>query len=442
MIMNRMPGGEKNTLQVADIITTTRTLTGSDYKLCDGSKIPNPPLTMQQTAFNNMELALSANSGTISANPSGHFFDGTYLLEHELASSSSYPTIYTYKRDSNGGLTYVGAKTISIAAGGHSQSKHTSIYYIGWIVKCGGYYYFPFVKTSDGTLSIAYTSNPEGSWSYRDVDTSAIGTTVYKRYPCLYTNDSVVRLDFLNSYTSPYKIHTYQFSGDVSNISYIGETASYAYRSYAEAALENGIRRVGDYYYSVYSIGTTDKYYKTFTGNWVHIDNGSSGLYTNTSQQAYYGAGYYWIINRHGSSTSDFEWCVRFGTSWPNLMNQTGFSTIYLPHDDYSSSTFPTGTTPGNSGAGAFFHNSKFWIPAMQSYKIILYGINPSNSTYERYEFDYTSRSAYAVLPNNPNILGEWAIRHVNGSPGYYTLFGPAVPNLSVSGRNSYMRLG
>lgn len=456
--MNKFGGGASGvSMNVGDILSTPRTVTDSSYMLCDGRKIINPSTGIQQAALLNGELTSKMASMGMSAQAATRaiFYDGKYMIlvgnySNTSYQSSGYPFADCWTKNSNGTFTYNGRKVlISLATcGGPSSGINVNGSSGAVCIKCGNYYYIALV-TSDNTLYVCYTTNPASSWSYRQVDISTNGIS-RPYYPSLYTDGSNVRLDVFDRTSGAYKIHTFQFNGDVSNISYIGVTYT---SSNTTNPLTEGILRVGSYYVSGDYLGSSDKFYKTFTGNWTKREN-SSNYWTN--QTPFFSAlGYIWWIRRRGDTNNEFEWWLQRATSLQNAISATSLETIYLvPNSEYSSTGWPRYILNADGSYGSFTtYNNILYLPTTprssnDSTIIRWYAVTLSasySSGFSYFDTPYvTSGTTYTITsmildPGNVSeFIGANAMYSNTGEMGF---IGAATPAISLPNRNSYMKL-
>lgn len=447
MIINRFGGGGSGSIPVGDIITTHRTITDANYQFCDGSMIANPSNDMIDTALARGEFALGSapsSTGVYITKNSGPFYDGKYYLRPGT-DSNSYPVVEVWTRGNNGIFTKNGLKTIM------SKAVSTPLEYAhqtSAIVKCGNYYYYAF-STTDGKAYIAYTTNPAGAWSTREVDLTLSGATFYNRdfMSRLYTNDSTVRLLVVwrdQSNSNLYYFVTYEFSGDTSNLAYIKTQNFSIAGSYgSDSSLPHrGILRIGNYYVIG---GYGDNFvYSTFTGNWTILGIRGTSWY-DIEGIAFDGTNYYQI--REEGSDGDYDRWLLGGTSVPGFY-QSGSLSMHFPlADDFPASNSVTGVMLGtntNANGPAIFKYKNIpymalAIPNSNPSKLAIFKLDQANRNITRVAL-ITASQGFDMVPAIPDPTRPFQYVVQESYTPY--LVGPAVPDLRSLNRNSYMRIG
>lgn len=455
MILNAIGG---NPLLIGDIAATTRTISNPTYQYCDGSIILNPTETIMDNALARGEYALGPAASTASsgmAKQSGPFYDGIYFLNPGTQTSTSYPVIEVWIRGSNGVFTRNGLKVLLSTAQKNPPEycEQTSP-----IVKCGGYYYHSF-NTTDLKTYIAYTTNPTGTWSIRQVDLSLAGVTITQNefYCALYTNDSKVRLVVTcrdSSSSSVFYYINYEFSGDTSNITFINtQTQSFSGQYWSVSSLPSrGVKRIGSYYVIG---GFSDNFvYKTFTAtNWSILEIRSSSYYT------FDGIGfdgtYYYVYQTYGSDSSYSNY-IMYGTSVPTFYKSPSYS-IKIPYnaDDFPDTSYKHGVSYGSNdsanGPMVFKYKGNPYI--LVNAGRVSTSVHPSGEyALAIFRLDTSARTATRVFYLGDSGGTNWWIPDplrpfqfavfASSTDMAPRLIGPAVPNLTgVDSRNWYMRI-
>lgn len=444
MIINTVGG---NPLLVGEIISTTRTISNSTYQYCDGSMIANPTQAIIDNAIARKQFAMGpapSSTGTSMYKFSGPFYDGTYFIAPGAQASTQYPSVEVWTRGSNGVFTKNGFKVLVSEAIYHPADYNNCG---SPVAKCGGYYYYVFNTTGPKTY-VAYTTNPAGTWSVRQVDLSLAGVTINNDsfYSAIYTNDSKVRIVVT---TRPegtgyiYCFINYEFSGDVSNITFINtQSQSFSGQYWSGSSLPSrGIIRLGNYYVIG---GFSDNFvYKTFTGStwnilqirgttWYPIDNiGFDGTY-------------YYRYDHYGSD-SDYRNGLGYGTSFPGFYESITYR-AWIPGDD----EFPdcagkeldwSGENTSKFGNNMTVYKGYPYIilnGGNSPYNFGIFKVDPANRTCERIALIPGWQYNTKALPDPTRPL-QYVTFNVNAPTP--RLIGPAVPDLTSMNRNCYMRI-
>lgn len=270
-VMIQLHKNDVDNFAIGDIKPTVRTITSSNWHLCDGSFLRgnlSNDIKNGLTKRFQFKVQKSALQDTVPTNWTYYADDGYVIINSQyLASGNRLVKLQVYTRNSAGEVVANSSKTL------YSSTSSRYSCRIGPVLKCGSYYYALYYVSHDDsegdrddlTWYIAYTTNPTGTWSTKAVTPANINCINLVGF---YTNGSSVRLEICDysTFSTSRTVYVYTFSGNTGNIT--SSTYSNSVDIPTGYSDETNTRAVGNGTY-IKRGSTSGIYYKSsFTAGW------------------------------------------------------------------------------------------------------------------------------------------------------------------------------